>query len=70
VLYATTVEGNNNRLITITDIGGASVEDRSCHGWGQQSFPRLGVRPVPELRRFALLGFGVAGLLVSRRRKN
>jgi len=70
VLYATTVEGNNNRLITITDIGGASVETDLATAGVNRAFRGLEFAPVPEPSTFALLGFGVAGLLVSRRRKN
>jgi len=72
VLYATTVEGNNNRLVTITDTGAGSVEADLATAGVNRAFRGLEFAPVavPEPASAALIGLGFAAAFAYRRRKN
>lgn len=70
-IYATTAEASNNRLIKLIDIGASSVEIDLATSGTTRAFRGLDFTPqaIPEPATCALLGLGVAGVLIFRRRK-
>ena len=70
VLYATTVETSNNRLITLTDTGSGSAETDLASAGTNRAFRGLEFAPVPEPGSATLIGLGLAAGWLFRRRKN
>jgi hypothetical protein len=71
VLYATTTENSNNRLIKITDTGAASGETDLAFAGTTRAFRGLEFAPqiIPEPSTFVLAGFSAAAILIFRRCK-
>jgi len=67
VIYATTTEAANNRLISIVDIGGSSTSVDLASSGTLRAFRGLEFTPVPEPSTFALVGLGLAGLIAIHR---
>ncbi len=66
VLYATTTEANNNRLVTVTDLGASSPFTTLAFAGTNKAFRGVDFTPIPEPGTLALLGLGA--LLLIRRR--
>lgn len=66
ILYATTTEASNNRLVTVTDLGVASSFTTLASAGANKAFRGVDFTPIPEPGTLALLGLGA--LLLIRRR--
>ena len=69
VLYATTTETANNRLVRIIDTGAGSTSTDLATSGTLRVFRGVEFTPVPEPSTYALIGLGSAVLLIFRRRK-
>ena len=67
VIFATTTEATNNRIISIIDVGGASTSIDLATSGTLRAFRGLDFTPVPEPSTFVLIGLGLAGLIVVHR---
>ena len=72
IVYATTTETANNRLVKIVDTGAASLETDLAFAGAVKAFRGLEWTPtfIPEPSIIALLSIGGIGFLAIRRRKN
>lgn len=69
IIFATTTETSNNRLVKITDTGIGSLPTDIATAGVNYVFRGLEFTPVPEPSTFVLAGLGAAALLAFRRRK-
>jgi PEP-CTERM motif len=69
IVYATTTESANNRLIKITDTGSGSLETDLATAGANKAFRGLDFTPVPEPSSVALLALAAVGFVMARRRK-
>jgi len=69
VVYATTTEAANNRLIKIVDTGAGSAETDLALSGTVRAFRGLEFTPIPEPSTFVFAGIGAAAMLILRRRK-
>lgn len=71
IVYATTIETSNNRLIKIIDTGALSAETDLVSSGSVRAFRGLEFTPtsIPEPSTFALAGLGAVALMLFRRKK-
>jgi hypothetical protein len=69
VIYATTADASNNRLVSIIDTGAGSMTNATVFAGANRAFRGLEFAPIPEPSSFGLLVVAGAGVWLRFRRK-